>query len=150
MTNAVNRSLILTKLGFWKTKSSGMWNWRMNSKNKKVKERKRKRDWRYLFGMVETFEVIFTEENTVFGFSAGRHALAEIDPEIVATTFVTSDSPTWRHFFTFTLFFLFLSLNSISPNNYWVPSQPSSSYKAKLPNYHHSFHFCKYTSLFLG
>jgi len=44
--------------------------------------------------MVEAFKVIFTEENTVFGFSTGRHALAEIDPEIVATTFVTSDSPT--------------------------------------------------------
>lgn len=64
--------------------------------------------------MVKTFEVIFTEENAIFGLSTSRHALAEIDPEIVATTFVTSDSPTWRHFFTFTLF-LFLSLNSISP-----------------------------------
>lgn len=43
--------------------------------------------------MVEAFEVIFTEESTVFGFSAGRHTLAEIDPEIVASTFVSGDSP---------------------------------------------------------
>jgi hypothetical protein len=44
--------------------------------------------------MVEALEVIFTKENTIFGFSTGRHTLAEIDPEIIASTFVSCDSPT--------------------------------------------------------
>nr|AFK36679.1 unknown [Lotus japonicus] len=43
--------------------------------------------------MVEALEVIFTEESTVLGLSASRHAFAEVDPEIVAATFVSCDSP---------------------------------------------------------
>lgn len=42
----------------------------------------------YLFGVVETFEVVFTEESTILGLTAARHALAEVDPEIVASAFV--------------------------------------------------------------
>jgi hypothetical protein len=61
-----------------------------------LNERKKKNriEEGYLFGMVEALEVIFTKENTIFGFSTGRHTFAEIDPEIVASTFVSSDSPT--------------------------------------------------------
>jgi hypothetical protein len=52
-----------------------------------------------LFGVVEALEVIFTEESAVLGFSALRHALAEIHPKIVAPAFVSCDSPPGCHFF---------------------------------------------------
>ena len=48
---------------------------------------------RDLFRVVEALEVIFTEESAVLGLSALRHALAEINPEIVAPSFVSCDSP---------------------------------------------------------
>ena len=50
-----------------------------------------------LFGMVETLEVVFTEESAVLRLSAARHTLAKVDPEIVASTFVSGDSPSWCH-----------------------------------------------------
>lgn len=46
-----------------------------------------------LFGMVEALEIVFAEESAILGFSAARHALAEVDPEIVAATFVPRNSP---------------------------------------------------------
>jgi len=52
----------------------------------------------YLFGMVETLEVIFTKKGTIFGLSAVRHTFTEIHPEIVASPFVSRYSPSRRHF----------------------------------------------------
>jgi len=43
--------------------------------------------------VVEALEVIFTEESAVLRLSALRHTLAEINPEIVASAFVSCDSP---------------------------------------------------------
>lgn len=48
--------------------------------------------------MVKTLEVVFAKKNTVLGLTAARHALAEVDPEIVAAPFVPCDSPTGCHF----------------------------------------------------
>lgn len=50
-----------------------------------------------LFGVVETLEVVLAKERTVLGLAAARHALAEVDPEIVATAFVPCDSPAGCH-----------------------------------------------------
>lgn len=50
-----------------------------------------------LFGVVEALEVVLAEERTVLGLAAARHALAEVDPEIVATPFVAGDSPAGSH-----------------------------------------------------
>lgn len=55
----------------------------------KVREKERED----LFGVVEALEVVFTEESTVLGLTATRHALAEVYPEIVAPPFVPCDSP---------------------------------------------------------
>lgn len=43
--------------------------------------------------MVEALEVVLAEERAVFGLAAARHALAEVDPEVVASAFVPCDSP---------------------------------------------------------
>lgn len=43
--------------------------------------------------MVEALKVVFAEERTVLRFTAARHALAEVDPKIVASAFVTCDPP---------------------------------------------------------
>ena len=50
-----------------------------------------------LFGVVEALEVVLAEERTVLGLAAARHALAKVDPEIVATPFVAGDSPAGSH-----------------------------------------------------
>lgn len=63
-----------------------------------MKHRKEKERSGYLFGMVETLEVIFTKESTIFGLSAVRHTFTEIHPEIVASPFVSRYSPSRRHF----------------------------------------------------
>ena len=46
-----------------------------------------------LFGVMEALEVILAEELAVLGLTAARHAFAEVNPEIIATTFVPIDSP---------------------------------------------------------
>lgn len=58
-------------------------------KSKRIQENGNGRGGIDLFGMVEAFEIVFTEKSTVLWFSALRHALAEVNPEIVASTFVT-------------------------------------------------------------
>lgn len=52
---------------------------------------------RYLFGMVEALEIVFTKERAILGLSATGHALAEVNPEIVAPSFSAIDSPTGCH-----------------------------------------------------
>lgn len=55
----------------------------------------------YLFGVVKTLEIVFTEKRAVFGFSATRHTLTEIHPEIITPPFVPSYPPSRRHWFWF-------------------------------------------------
>lgn len=78
----------------------------MKSKEKLAKKKKKiqgkikygEKKQTHLLGVVKAFEVVFAEEGTVFWLSASGHAFAEVHPEIVASAFVTGDSPTRRHF----------------------------------------------------
>ncbi|KAJ0560022.1 hypothetical protein HanHA300_Chr06g0206881 [Helianthus annuus] len=47
----------------------------------------------YLFRVVKTLEIVFTEKRAVFGFSTTRHTLAEIHPEVVASSLVPCYPP---------------------------------------------------------
>lgn len=51
----------------------------------------------YLFGVVEALEVIFAKEVAILRLATARHALAEINPEIVASPLVPCYSPSRRH-----------------------------------------------------
>ena len=75
------------------SKQSTRVNWWFNKSGKS----ERKVRSRYLFGMVKTFEVVFTKKRAILGLSAVRHTLAEIHPEIVTSPFVPRYSPPRRH-----------------------------------------------------
>lgn len=43
--------------------------------------------------MVEALKVVFPEKRTVLGFTALRHALAEVNPKVIAPPFVSCNTP---------------------------------------------------------
>lgn len=47
--------------------------------------------------MVEALEVVLAEEAAVGGLAAAAHALAELQPEVVAAALVPVDAPAGRH-----------------------------------------------------
>lgn len=51
----------------------------------------------HLLGVVEALEVVLAEEAAVGGLAAAAHALAEIQPEVVAAALVPVDAPPGRH-----------------------------------------------------
>lgn len=51
----------------------------------------------YLLGVVEALEVVLPEEAAVGGLAAAAHALAEVQPEVVAPPLVPVDAPPGRH-----------------------------------------------------
>jgi len=50
-----------------------------------------------LLGVVEALEVVLAEEAAVGGLAAAAHALAELQPEVVAAALVPVDAPPRRH-----------------------------------------------------
>lgn len=50
-----------------------------------------------LLGVVEALEVVLAEEAAVGGLAAAAHALAELQPEVVAAALVPVDAPAGRH-----------------------------------------------------
>ena len=51
----------------------------------------------HLLGVVEALEVVLAEEAAVGGLAAAAHALAEVQPEVVAAALVPVDAPPRRH-----------------------------------------------------
>jgi hypothetical protein len=51
----------------------------------------------HLLGVVEALEVVLAEEAAVGGLAAAAHALAELQPEVVAAALVPVDAPPRRH-----------------------------------------------------
>lgn len=52
---------------------------------------------KHLFWMVKTLEIVFSEKRAILRFSAARHTLTEVNPEVIASAFVPSYSPSRRH-----------------------------------------------------
>lgn len=50
-----------------------------------------------LFSVVEALEIVFSEKRAILRFSAPRHTLTEVNPEIITSALVPSYSPSGRH-----------------------------------------------------
>ena len=51
----------------------------------------------HLLGVMEALEVVLAEEAAVGGLAAAAHALAELQPEVIAAALVSVDAPAGRH-----------------------------------------------------
>lgn len=60
---------------------------------------------------MKALKIVFTKKRTIFRFSATRHTLAEIHPEIVTSSLVPSYPPPRRHWFLILTFFSFSEPN---------------------------------------
>ena len=50
-----------------------------------------------LFRVMKTLEIVFAKERTILRFTTTRHTFTEINPEIVTSTLVARNPPSWRH-----------------------------------------------------
>lgn len=79
----------------------------------------------YLFGVVKTLEIVFTEKRAVLGFSATRHTLAEIHPEIITPPFVPCYPPAGRHWFWIWPYDFLLNLKKVDDDDGNLPHHTS-------------------------